>query len=233
MFELNRMVFPINLQLFAEDQNPGNPGGQGGAAGGGAGGSSPFAVFPDEASFNARLKREGRSQLETKAKEFGFETVEALEAAIKAAKEKDEANKSETQKLQEKLQQAEAARQSAYTLANERLVKAEIKEQSAALGLVDADAAFALMDRSAVKVDDKGNVAGVKEALDALIKAKPYLKATPAGTKIGGGSNPAGGAGGGQANPWKKETFNLTMQGKIMQENPALAESLKAEAKSK
>lgn len=31
-------------------------------------------------------------------------------------------------------------------------------------------------------------------------------------------------------NPWKKETFNLTMQGKIITENPEMAERLKAEA---
>lgn len=31
-------------------------------------------------------------------------------------------------------------------------------------------------------------------------------------------------------NPWKKESFNLTLQGKIITENPEMAERLKAEA---
>jgi hypothetical protein len=31
-------------------------------------------------------------------------------------------------------------------------------------------------------------------------------------------------------NPWKKETFNLTMQGKIIRENPDMANRFKAEA---
>ena len=35
----------------------------------------------------------------------------------------------------------------------------------------------------------------------------------------------------GKVNPWKKETFNLTMQGKIVTENPKLAEQMKAAAK--
>ncbi len=34
-----------------------------------------------------------------------------------------------------------------------------------------------------------------------------------------------------RANPWKKETFNLTEQGKILRENPELAEKFKAKEK--
>lgn len=35
----------------------------------------------------------------------------------------------------------------------------------------------------------------------------------------------------GNYNPWSKETFNLTEQGKIMQDNPALAQQLRATAR--
>ncbi len=38
--------------------------------------------------------------------------------------------------------------------------------------------------------------------------------------------NPSGGKGGSFANPWAKETFNLTEQGKIFKENPAQAKEL-------
>ncbi len=49
-----------------------------------------------------------------------------------------------------------------------------------------------------------------------------------AGKTVGSGTNPP--ADMGIVNPWKKETFNLTMQAKILKENPALAKKLMAEA---
>lgn len=69
-------------------------------------------------------------------------------------------------------------------LANGRLIAAAVKAEGSALGLVDADAARMLMDGKDIKVNDDGTVAGVKEALDALKKTKPYLfgSAVPAKT---------------------------------------------------
>lgn len=43
--------------------------------------------------------------------------------------------------------------------------------------------------------------------------------------------NSGGGGGSGQTNPWKKDTFNLTEQGRIIRENPELARQLQAQAK--
>ncbi len=43
--------------------------------------------------------------------------------------------------------------------------------------------------------------------------------------------NPGGGGGSGQINPWKKETFNLTEQGRLLRENPELAKQMMAQAK--
>ena len=37
--------------------------------------------------------------------------------------------------------------------------------------------------------------------------------------------------GSGQINPWKKETFNLTEQGRLIRDNPELAKQLQAQAK--
>ena len=42
---------------------------------------------------------------------------------------------------------------------------------------------------------------------------------------------PGGGGPGGQINPWKKETFNLTEQGRLLRENPELARQMMAQAK--
>ena len=43
--------------------------------------------------------------------------------------------------------------------------------------------------------------------------------------------NNTGGGGPGQTNPWKKETFNLTEQGRLLRDNPELARQLMAQAK--
>jgi hypothetical protein len=68
------------------------------------------------------------------------------------------------------------------------------------------------------------------EQIKELQKTDSYLfvDATPSG-KVGDGTNPPG-ADHTEANPWKKETWNLTMQGKILREDPAKATRMKAEA---
>lgn len=43
--------------------------------------------------------------------------------------------------------------------------------------------------------------------------------------------NSGGGGGSGQINPWKKETFNLTEQGRLLRDNPELARQMMAQAK--
>lgn len=75
------------------------------------------------------------------------------------------------------------------------LIAAEVKSAGAGMGLLDPDAALALMDQENVKVDEKGGVAGVKEALEALKEAKPYLFSKPGawGVRQGGSaSQPTG-----------------------------------------
>lgn len=48
--------------------------------------------------------------------------------------------------------------------------------------------------------------------------------------KTQGGYDPAGGGSGGAKNPFAKETFNLTEQGKLLQSNPAQAREMAAAA---
>ncbi len=84
----------------------------------------------------------------------------------------------------------------------------------------------ALLDMEKVKLDgDK--LLGLDDQLKELQKSDAYLFGDPG--KVGSGTNPPG-AGTGEVNPWKKETWNLTMQGKILMEDPAKATRMKAEA---
>ena len=83
----------------------------------------------------------------------------------------------------------------------------------------------ALLDLEKVKLDgDK--LLGLDDQLRELQKSDPYLFGD---AKIGDGTNPPG-AGNPEVNPWKPETWNLTMQGKILREDPAKATRMKAEA---
>ena len=74
--------------------------------------------------------------------------------------------------------------------ADNRLISAEVRAVGAEMNIIDIDAAFALMDKSGVKVGEDGSVTGVKEALEALTAAKPYLvKAAPPPSGTGSTGN--------------------------------------------
>lgn len=74
--------------------------------------------------------------------------------------------------------------------ADNRLISAEVRAVGTELNIIDIDAAFALMDKSGVKVGEDGSVTGVKEALEALTAAKPYLvKAAAASSGTGSTGN--------------------------------------------
>ena len=91
----------------------------------------------------------------------------------------------------------------------------------------DEDMAAALFDRSKLVLAEDGKVAGLEEQLKSIREAKGFLfKAAGPGQ----GYDPAGGGSGGTANPFAKDTFNLTEQGKMLRENPAQARELAAAA---
>jgi hypothetical protein len=69
-------------------------------------------------------------------------------------------------------------------------------------------------------------IAAFKTQWDSAIKAAVEQRFKENGTNP---NNNKGGAAGGE-NPWKSETFNLTKQGKILEENPELAKQLMAAA---
>ena len=59
--------------------------------------------------------------------------------------------------------------------ANKKLILAEVKSQAVGLKIIDSDAAYSLMEKNDIEVDDDGNVTGVKESLEKLIENKKYL----------------------------------------------------------
>ena len=101
-----------------------------------------------------------------------------------------------------------------------------IEKALAAAKAKNAKAVKALLDLEKVKLDGE-QLLGLDDQLKTLKETDPYLFGESG--KVGGGTNPPG-AGNPEVNPWKPETFNLTMQGKILREDPAKATRMKAEA---
>jgi hypothetical protein len=100
----------------------------------------------------------------------------------------------------------------------------------------DPDLVASLIDKGKIEVDEQGNIkAGLDDQLKALRDTKSFLfvqKQADPQAKLKG-MNPADGrepSKGGVKNPWSMEHFNLTEQGRILRENPELAEQLKAQA---
>lgn len=85
-----------------------------------------------------------------------------------------------------------------------------------------------LFDKSKLILGDDGKVTGLDEQLTALKKDKPFLFRD--GKPKGKGYEPNGGGGPLDKNPFAKENFNLTEQGKILRENPEQARALAAAA---
>jgi len=101
-----------------------------------------------------------------------------------------------------------------------------IEKALAAAKAKNQKAVKALLDLEKVKLDGE-QLLGLEDQLKALQQSDPYLFGDSG--KVGSGTNPPG-AGNTEVNPWKPETFNLTMQGKILREDPAKAARMKAEA---
>ena len=89
----------------------------------------------------------------------------------------------------------------------------------------DIDIVAGLIDRTKLILGDDGKVTGLDEQVKALQTNKAFLfKPAPGNPyKPNGGSDPV-------KNPFAKETFNLTEQGKLYRENPEQARALAAAA---
>lgn len=169
------------------------------------------AKFYEAATAKSNLEtqiKERDKQLETLKKTAGDK--EKLEATIKQLQED---NKSAKTKYETDLK----------NLRIDSAVKLKLSGTAQ-----DVDIVAGLIDKTKLIVSDDGTVAGLDEQINPLKQSKPFLFKE---IKSKGGSyDPAGGAGGNTVNPFKKETFSLTEQGKLFKENPALAKSLAQEA---
>ena len=169
------------------------------------------AKFDEAAAAKSNLEtqiKERDKQLDTLKKTAGDK--EKLEATIKQLQED---NKSAKTKYETDLK----------NLRIDSAVKLKLSGTAQ-----DVDIVAGLIDKTKLIVSDDGTVAGLDEQINPLKQSKPFLFKD--GKPKGSGYEPAGGNGGNTVNPFKKETFNMTEQGRLFKENPALAKSLAQEA---
>ena len=129
-----------------------------------------------------RTSRAEKGVLKSMAEQYGFTEDEAKELMEKAKAEKAAQLPENVKKL---LDEANAK-------VRKMQISAEVTKIGAELGLVDADVALQLLPADALKVNAKGEVTGVKDALEVLKKTKPYLFGTQSagGMKQGAGAPP-------------------------------------------
>lgn len=163
-------LLPLNLQFFADG---GDGGGDGGA---GEGDDKTFTQEDVNKMIKDRLPRAEKKAQEELAKQLGYESVEAMTAALKKPDPKDPPKKDDPidvdAVVEAKLKEQLKAEQDKTF---KRLVNAEVKVMANELGFADWEDALALADLSQVKEDEKGNIVGVKEALETLKTKKPHL----------------------------------------------------------
>ncbi len=145
-----------------------------------------------------RVRRAEASTGEGLAKAAGFENLEAMQAAAKATKARDEDEKSDLDKATEARTAAERDRdETLQRLERETIRNAFITEAGQAKIPADRiDDALAIADLDSVTIKD-GKVQGVSEAVKALVEAKPWLMGE-ANEKGGTGAADGGARGNGK-----------------------------------
>lgn len=161
------------------------------------------AKFDEATTAKSNLEtqiKERDKQLETLKKTDGDK--EKLESTIKQLQEE---NKSSKTKYEQDLK----------NLRIDSAVKLKLTNTAQ-----DVDIVASLIDKTKLIVGDDGSVTGLDEQINPLKQSKPFLfKSDKQRYEPKDGGNPIN-------NPFSKEHFNLTEQGKLFRENPEQARAL-------
>lgn len=172
----------MNLQFFAEDPSPAdsNPSAEPSETSSTASSSTEPKLFSED--YVKSLRREAaenrvkaRQMKEAIEKVFGIEIDGDITEVLTAVKVGYETKLADTQKSVRALH-----------------LNTEATKLQAELGIIDLEAALKLADLSDVKITEDGKVEGMKEALEAVLEAKPYLKGQPTPARQAGGNPPRG-----------------------------------------
>lgn len=177
----------------------------GAGAGAGGSGAGDGDTGSDGKAFDAARAQALIAKLrdENKAAKDAAKEAADLRARLQAIEDKD---KSEGEKAVANLTRTQAelkaAQLEAESLRNKytgALIGAAIEREAGKLNAIDVETVAALVDRSAIAIDESGAVTGADKAVAALLKAKPFLvgqAGSAGGTVKGNGGTPDGKGGG-------------------------------------
>jgi hypothetical protein len=120
-------------------------------------------------------------------KRLGIEKPEDAEALIKRAREVDEAAKSELQKAVERGDTLEREKVEILAKQRDMQTQTDIAFKAQKVGIIDADAAFKLLDKKQLEYGEDGLPTNTEALLKTLLAEKPYL----AGGGNSSAANPA------------------------------------------
>ena len=133
--------------------------------------NTPVQFTPEQQTqinrMQAQTKRETRAQ---------FADYSDLKTRAARADELEQEKLTDTEKMEARAVEAERKVADAQQQIASAMIASEVKIRASAMGIVDPDAAFVLLDRTNVRYDADGGVSGVDDALTNLIEAKPYLR---------------------------------------------------------
>lgn len=153
--------------------------------------------------------------------------IKERDKQLKELQEKAKGNE-ELEKTIKELQEANKATKEQYE-AKIRDMTISAAIQSKLTDVKYPDLLLTKFDKSKITIADDGTILGIDEQLSILKEQyKDLFKPDVKGKE----PNNIGGSSLGQKNPWSKEHFNLTEQGRILRENPELAKQLMASAKN-
>lgn len=163
-------------------ENEGQGGGAGTQDAGGAKDQKTFSQDELNRVVEERLARErGKFKDYDDLKKKAGEWEKAEQARMSEQEKLQKAAKDLEAKVAE-LQGAATAREAEI---QQRLIRAEVRTVAATMQFISPEDAHSLADLAGVTVGEDGTIKGVKEALEKLVKAKPYLVQ---GNGAGGGT---------------------------------------------
>lgn len=137
-------------------------------------------------------------------------------------------NNADNADLQQKVKDYETEVANLKTAAANTKKEYALKDKLKEAGATDAD--YIIYKHGGLDkfvFDKDGTPIGLEDVLKPMREASPHLFKAAGGT---GGYKPAGGGNPPASNPFAKETFNLTEQGRLFKQNPEQARQMAAAA---
>lgn len=171
-FDRGRLI-PI-MRGGTDDAGAGDGSGAGTASTGGSGDAGTGTAVATRTFTQDDVDRIVQDRL-ARARNTPPADYEELKARAAKLDEIEEQSKTDLQKAQDRAAELERDNAAVTARANDALLRASVIAEAARRNVVDPDAAFALIDRDSLTLDGEGRPTNIADAMESLLKAKPYL----------------------------------------------------------